>query len=107
MIAPPDQATIDALKTKHGDDLTLLEAAEVAVVIKPVGLGPYRMFKKKANDPATVATAGESLFFDVLVYPSREELMKAIEGSPFLLEHFANEVVKSAGAMAEVRAKKL
>lgn len=98
---------IDDLKAKYGDALSLLEADDVAIIVKPVSLASYRMFKKKANDEATRATAGEGLLFDVLVYPAREELMKAIDGRPFLLEHFANEVVKQAGAMAEVRSKKL
>ena len=79
----------------------------MVIIVKPVSLASYRMFKKKANDDATRATAGEGLLFDVLVYPAREALMLAIDGRPFLLEHFANEVVKQAGAMAEVRSKKL
>lgn len=102
-----DQATIDRLKAEHGGSLTLLEADGVEVVVKAVELPAYRMFKKKVNDEATRATAGEGLFFDVLVYPSREELFKAIHGRPFLIEHFTGEVVKAAGASAEVRAKKL
>lgn len=106
-MADLDQATIDALKAKHGEGLTLLEAGDITIVVKPVGLGPYRIFKKKAADDATRATAGEGLLFDVLVYPERAQLMAQIEGQPFLLEHFAGEVVKTAGAMAEVRSKKL
>lgn len=101
------QAQIDELKGKHGDSLSLLESDGVAIVVKAVSMAVYRMFKKKAADEATRATAGEGLLFDVLVFPARDELIRAVDGRPFLLEHFANEVVKQAGAMAEVRSKKL
>lgn len=106
-MADLDQATIEHLKAKHGDDLTLIEAEGVSIVTKPVGIGPYRIFRKKAADDATRATAEEGLFFDVLVYPERQQLMAQIEGKPFLLVHFTSEVIKTAGAMAEVRSKKL
>jgi hypothetical protein len=102
-----DQNTIDALKAKHGDRLTLIECDGVEIVCKPVDIGTYRIFKRKASDDAARATAGEDLLFGVLVYPEREQLLSAVQGRPFLLEHFANEVVREAGALAEVRSKKL
>jgi hypothetical protein len=89
-----DPQTIEALKAKHGDTLTLLEAEGVEIVVKPI-------------DEETRATAGEDLLYGVLVHPTREELQIAVRGRPFLLEHFAGEVVKNAGALAEVRSKKL
>ena len=101
-----DAATIDALKAKHSD-LSLLEAEGVEIIVRPVDLGLYRIFKKKAADEQGRATAGEDLLYGVLVHPSRDELQTAVRGRPFLLEHFANEVVRQAGALAEVRSKKL
>jgi len=101
-----DPQTIEALKAKHGE-LTLLEADDVAIIVRSVDLGAYRIFKKKAAAEETRATAGEDLLYGVLVHPTREELQTSVRGRPFLLEHFANEVVKNAGALAEVRSKKL
>lgn len=102
-----DPQTIEALKAKHGDGLSLLDCEGVEIVTKPIDLGSYRIFKKKAANEETRATAGEDLLYGVLVHPTREELQAAVRGRPFLLEHFANEVVREAGALAEVRSKKL
>jgi len=102
-----DQNTIDALKAKHGPDLTLLECEGVEIVCKPVDLGLYRIFKRKANDDTARATAGEDLLFGVMVYPERDALFSAVRGRPFLIEHFANEVVREASALAQARSKKL
>lgn len=102
-----DQSIIDQLKGQHGDGLTLLESDGVECVVKPVEMGPYRLFKKQVSGEDTKAMAGENLLYAVLVYPKREELQKAIAGRPFLIEHFVGEVVKAAGSKAEVSAKKL
>jgi hypothetical protein len=104
----PDQNTIDTLKAEHGDGLTLLDSdSDVSVIVKPVEMGVYRLFKKQASGDDTKAMAGENLLYAVLVWPKRDEFQKAIRGKPFLIEHFTSEVVKAAGSKAEVVAKKL
>jgi len=104
----PDQNTVDLLKAEHGDGLVLLDSdSDVAVIVKPVEMGVYRLFKKQAAGEDTKAMAGENLLYAVMVWPKRDEFQSAIKGKPFLIEHFAGEVVKAAGSKAEVVAKKL
>lgn len=102
-----DEKLITALRAQHGSDLTALEADGVVAIVKPVDMPKYRIFKKQVADEVTKALASENLLFGVLVHPSREELMSSIEGRPFILDHFAGEVVRMAGSNVEVSSKKL
>ena len=73
------------------------------VPTRPVWL---KFMEGQAEATTRYSSLGD-LVMDCVVYPSREELGEIFKARPALMEEFALEVRKSAGAVKSVRRKKL
>lgn len=101
-----DEMKLEALKSEHGDDLHVLEAAGQAVVAKVPSRAEYQRFTAMSSDKKKAESALYNLAAACIVYPARDEWAAIAEKRPGLPTSFASELLKLAGLVDEVEAKK-
>ena len=90
---------IAELKTAHPRGLQLFEVEGFKIVTRLVDMKAYRAFKKRANSPVEKSQTGEGLLFDLLVFPSKEEVFDFLYRMPLAIGEIADEICKEAGAL--------
>lgn len=101
-----DEKKLEALKAEHGDDLHILEAAGQTVVAKCPSRSEYQRFVAMSTDKKKAESALYNLASACIVYPPRDEWAAIADRRPGLPTTFASELLKIAGLVEEVEAKK-
>ncbi len=101
-----DQATIDALKAKHGEIYELSACGEIVIIRKP-SKAAYNKYRTYLFDDERRHTAMETLLTDCVVDPDKESFFAIIDRLPGLAETFGSECARLAGNTKQVEVKKL
>lgn len=101
-----DDQTLDALKAEHGDELHVLDAAGQTVVAKVPSRAEYQRFMATSSDKKKAEQALYNLAAGCIVHPPRAEWAAIADKRPGLPSTFASELLKLAGLVDEVDAKK-
>ena len=103
-----DATTIDDLKARHGDVLTLLTSGRGdEVIVRNPKPAECERWRAQVGDPQKRHLATPALFKSIVVYPEGEALAALLARQPLLPEEFAEAVVELAGLTGEATAKKL
>lgn len=102
-----DEAKLEELKREHGDDLHVLTAAGYTVVAKVPTRAQFKRYTATlAKDRTMLDEAHYALALDCVVYPSRDEWAALADKRPGLPTTFGSELMKLAGLVDAVEAKK-
>lgn len=101
-----DEATIEALKTKHGEIYEISACGETVIVRKPPKAA-YNKYRTYLFDDERRHTAMEALLTDCVIYPDKESLFAMLDRLPGLAETFGSECARLAGNTKQVEVKKL
>lgn len=101
-----DESPIEALKREHGE-VYVISAAGCEIAVRMPTVHEFERFQDSiASDKKKGTRALAQLVRDCLVFPSREEYDAIVARRPGLPVSFGSEVVKIAGLVDEVEAKK-
>lgn len=102
-----DKATIEKLKSEHGEIHRLTVGTGEAVVVKLPSRAVWKRFRKNTRDAERSADAGEQLLRDCVVHPSPDDFSAMLEKRPGLAEAFGGKLVELAGGVEDAEAEKL
>jgi hypothetical protein len=101
-----DAATIEDLKSQHGD-IHLLTSRDHEVIVRVPKEVEYKRFRAQSNDPNKRDIATEALVKAVVVWPEADAFTAMLKAHPALCEEFAEPVLELVGLVGEAIAKKL
>jgi hypothetical protein len=101
-----DPKKLEELRAQHGADVVVLEAAGQVVALRRPSRAAYSRFRQLLLDDSRKHTANEALLSDCIIWPAAAAEREAVfDAAPALIDTFAGEAARMAGAGAE--AKKL
>ncbi len=103
-----DDATTEALIAQHGPNLETIELEyfDGPIVVRPPTSQEWRLFR---DDAGGVNVEDRLAFLGVscVVFPDRALVNEAIKDRPALANVLGNEAARAAGAVVDVKRKKL
>lgn len=89
------------------DEVLVLEAAEVRIAVRPPKIPEYERFVAQMGDDKKMFAACRGLLKACMLHPAWDDIYAgAFARKPGLITTFGKELLKLAGADAEVEAKK-
>jgi hypothetical protein len=101
-----DSAKLEALKAQHGELFVIETDDGEALAFRRPTRAEYKRFKANALDEQKRMDADEQLVRAVTIYPDAEGFAALLDRKPALATSMAGEVLKVAGAVQGLEAKK-